>query len=127
MFKRMWMGCIIVLAGLTPLARAQEPSQPFIVLVGIDQYNDAQIKPRKHAEADAKALYDVFVSKDYLGVDAKHIKLLLGSPDPKRNSEAASKENILKALTWIDKSAGRDDLVLFAFFGNGAPLGERAC
>src|SRR6266404_4928375 len=119
MFKRMWMGCIIVLAGLTPLARAQEPSQPFIVLVGIDQYNDAQIKPRKHAEADAKALYDVFVSKDYLGVDAKHIKLLLGSPDKSRASEPATHENILSALRWVEKSARKDDLVVFAFFGNG--------
>src|SRR5438874_24558 len=79
MFKRMWMGCLVVLAGLAPMARADEPTQPLIVLVGIDKYNDAQIKPRKHGEADAKALYDLFTSKDYLGIDAKHIKLLLGT------------------------------------------------
>ena len=128
MFKRMWMGFLVLVAAVqsAPLRAADEPAQPYVVLVGIDKYNDAQIKPRKHAEADARALYDLYTSKDNLGVDAKHIKLLLGTPDEKRPSEPATRANILKALTWIEKTARRDDLVVFAFFGNGAPLGERA-
>src|SRR5262245_57699557 len=92
---RIWIGCLMPFAGLAPLARADESTQPYVVLVGIDKYTDTQIKPRKHAEADAKALYDVFASKDYLGVDKAHIKLLLGSPDSERNSEPATRENIL--------------------------------
>ncbi len=130
MFKRMWIGIFVLVAGLNvPLVRAAEekPVQPLVVLVGIDKYNDPQIKPRLHAEADARAMYDLFTAKEYLGVDAKHVKLLLGTPDAKRASETASRDNILKALTWIEKSARRDDLVIFAFFGNGAPLGEKAC
>src|SRR5262249_9717835 len=39
----------------------------------------------------------------------------------------ATKENILKALTWIEKTSKKDDLVIFAVFANGAPVGERAC
>jgi len=57
-----WLGLSAVAA-----RAAEEGTQPYVVLVGIDKYNDEQILPRKHAEADAKALYDLFVSKDYLG------------------------------------------------------------
>ena len=34
---------------------------------------------------------------------------------------------MLKTLDWLEKTAKKDDLVVFAFFGNGAPLGERSC
>src|SRR5438105_231854 len=126
MLKRKWLGIMVVVAGFyAPVARAaDEPAQPYVVLVGIDKYADGQIKPRQHAEADAKAMYDLFISKEYLGVNPKHIKLLLGSADRQRPSETATRANILKAFTWMEKSARRDDLVIFAFFGNGAPLGD---
>src|SRR5437879_1454648 len=73
-------------------------SQPYVVLVGIGDYADKQIKPRPRAEADVKALYDLFTKKEYLGVDADHIRLLLGSDDPSRKSQKATRDNILKAL-----------------------------
>jgi C-terminal peptidase prc len=103
------------------------PHQPYVVLVGVSNYADPQILPRPHAEADVKALYDIFSNKDYLGADAEHIKLLLGTGDAKRHSEPATHDNILKALQWVSANAGRDDLVIFAFIGQGAPLGERFC
>jgi C-terminal peptidase prc len=113
---------------LVPLSAAEDgKGSAYVVLVGIDNYPDKQIKPRQHGEADARALYDLFVNKDYLGVDKDRIKLLLGSADEKRGSQPATRENILKALTWAVTNAKRDDLVLFAFFGQGAPLGDRTC
>ncbi|MCI0638356.1 MAG: S41 family peptidase [Gemmataceae bacterium] len=128
MSKRFLVGLLALFAGWIQSAKADDlPTQAYVVLVGIDKYEDPQIKPRLHAEADAKALYDLFTSKEHLGIDAKGIKLLLGAADEKRGSQPATKENILKALTWAQKSARRDDLVVFSFFGNGAPLGERAC
>jgi C-terminal peptidase prc len=96
-----------------------------VVLVGIDKSSDEQILPRQHAEADAKALYDLFVSKDHLGVDPKHVKLLLGTADKTRPSEEATRANILKAIKWMGSTPGRDDLVIFAFIGQGGPIGER--
>lgn len=115
----------VILASLLALpAWAAETSHTYVVLVGISQYADPQIKPRPHAEADAKALYDLFTDKDYLGVDADHIRLLLGSPDSGRKSQPATRENILKALHWIGTKAQRDDLVIFAFIGQGAPIGS---
>jgi len=118
---------LLVIVASPALARADDAAktQPYVIVVGVSKYTDPQILPRKNAEADAKALYDLYVNKDHLGVDAKHIKLLLGSPDEKRKSEPATKENIVAALNWAAKNAKRDDLVIFAFFGQGAPLGER--
>jgi carboxyl-terminal processing protease len=126
MLKRIGFIALLFLGGwAAPALHADEQTgRPFVVIVGIDKYQDPQIKSRKHAEADAKALYDLFVSKEHLGAEADHAKLLLGS---KEGDEKATKANILKALQWLEKSAKKDDLVIFAIFGNGAPLGERSC
>jgi C-terminal peptidase prc len=102
-------------------------AQPYVVLVGVSDYADKQILPRPTAEADAKALYDLFVSKGHLAVDKEHVRLLLGSPDKERGSEPATRENVLKALEWAGKNARKDDLVIVGLFIQGAPLGERAC
>ncbi|OAI54346.1 hypothetical protein AYO44_03495 [Planctomycetaceae bacterium SCGC AG-212-F19] len=111
----------------TPLRAADDPSRTFVVLVGVSDYEDKQIKPRKHAEDDAKALYDLFTNKDYAEGDAEYVKLLLGKKDEKRPSEVATKENIRKALQWAVTNAKPNDLVLFAFLGQGAPVGDRTC
>jgi len=126
MLKRIGLIALIFLSGwVAPSVRADEQTgQPFVVVVGIDKYQDPQIKSRKNAEADAKALYELFTAKDHLGAQADHAKLLLGSSD---GDAKATKANILKALNWLEKSAKKDDLVIFAIFGNGAPLGERSC
>ena len=69
----------------------------------------------------AHDLIDLFSNKDYLGADAKHIRLLLGKEDAARHSQPATRENILKALKWAATSAQRNDLLIFAFFGRAAP------
>lgn len=128
MTKAKWTGLltglVLALVIALPAWAAEASPQTYVVLVGISQYGDPQIKPRPHAETDAKALYDLFTNKDYLGVDADHIRLLLGSPDAERKSIPATRDNILKALHWIGTKTKRDDLVLFAFIGQGAPIGS---
>ena len=48
---------LVLLAVAVLPGRAAEPTpHPYVVLVGISQYADPQIKPRPHAEADVKAL-----------------------------------------------------------------------
>src|SRR5262245_61321197 len=138
MFKVLMRGVVagLVIAGLAlmPVPAADEKDKdkenskthPYIVLVGINNYADKQILPRAHAEQDAQALYDIFTSKEYLGVDADNVKLLLGKPDDKRKSEPATHDNIMKALRWAGK-ANRDDLVVVGLFMQGAPKGERPC
>jgi C-terminal peptidase prc len=133
MTQRKWLMPWLLLAGLflgAPAVRAGDdetrPGQTYVVLVGIDKYKDPQIKSRQHAEADAQALYDLFTSKDHLGVTADHIKLLLGSADAKRHSDKATRANVLSAVAWLEKNAKPNDLVIFGYFGEGAPLGERS-
>lgn len=127
MLKRLGLLALFLISGIAlPAVRADElTGRPFVVIVGIDKYQDPQIKSRTHAEADAKALYNLFLSKENLGVEKDHAKLLLGSATEPANK--ATKDNIHKALQWLEKSAKKDDLVIFAIFGNGAPLGERSC
>src|SRR5436190_6000755 len=132
MSKALYKGlaALVVLAGLlTGAARAADDTkqQTYVVIVGIDQYKDAQILPRKHAEADATLLFDVFTNPDYLGVDNDHIRLLLGKEDAKRKAQVATKDNILKALNWVVDRAAKDDIVMLVYIGQGAPVGERTC
>ncbi len=116
------LACLLMPAAL----RADEgKAKPHVVLIGISNYADKQIKDRPKAEDDAKALYDLFTSKDNLGVEAKNIRLLLGKADEKRNSIEATHKNILDAMKWLAADCKRDDLVIFAFFGQGCSLGER--
>lgn len=128
-----FLGALLALAAALPARaaddkpRAEDQSHAYVVLVGVNHYADDSITPRKHAEADAKAFYDLFTNKAYLGVDPGHVRLLLGKADEKRHSETATHENIVKALHWAATKAGKDDLFVFAFFGEGAPFGERTC
>src|SRR6516165_3982302 len=125
--RRLVAFLFIVPFAVCPIRAEDEKGHPCIVLVGISKYAEEQILPRLNAEADAKALYDLVTDKDYLGIHPNHVRLLLGTKDPKRNSETATHENILKALKWAAASAGADDLVIIGMVMQGAPLGERSC
>ena len=108
-----------------PLRGAEKkPPETYVVIVGISNYADKQIKPRLRAEDDARAWYDLFTNKDYMGADAEHMRLLLGEPDGKRDSQKATHENIIKGLHWLAANARRDDLAIFVFLGQGGSLGE---
>src|SRR4051794_5302582 len=126
MLQRVWLlGALMLSALVSARASAQESAsaQPYVVIVGIDEFQDKQIKPRRHAEADAQALYDLFRAPAHLGVPAANMKLLLGKPQ--QTGEKATRANILKALEWLEKNAPKESQVIFAYFGQGAPIGER--
>ena len=131
MTKAMWMGvlacagAVLALAGPARAADEGKKTQPYVVVVGVSNYADKQLLPRAHAEDDAKALFELYTNKDYYGVDADHARLLLGAADSKETqSQAATRQNILDALKWLAKEAGPNDPVVFAFFGDGGPLGD---
>ena len=71
--KGLLSGLVLALLLTLPLQAAEATAHTYVLLVGISEYADQQIKPRPHAEADAQALYDLFTDKDYLGVDADRI------------------------------------------------------
>lgn len=130
LFTLLAVGVITAATALPSRAEESQPSRPYVVLVGIEKYADGTILPRPKAEADVKAMYDLLVDKKYLGVPRDHIRLLLGSEDKERGSQPATRENILKSLHWLATEAKPDDLVIFAYIGEGAPLtdkGDRLC
>ena len=129
-FASLLVSLILAVFTTVPARGDDAVSHAYVVLVGISQYNDKQIKPRPHAEDDAKALYDLFSNKDYLGVRPANMQLLLGNADAGRKSEPATHANIIKALHTVAGKADRDDLVIFAFIGQGGPIndkGNRLC
>jgi C-terminal peptidase prc len=118
---------VLILAAALPVRAEVEKTHPCIVLVGVSQCADPQIRPRPHAEDDAKALYDLFTSKDHLGVAPDHVRLLLGQADAKRHSQPATHQNIVTAIRWAADHAGTEDLVILGLIMQGAPLGDRTC
>ncbi len=123
------VGSLLALLALPlPFQAAEKTPNPktYAVLVGIGKFSDPAIKSRPHAVDDARALYDLFTSKEHHGMPRDQVKLLLSGPiDKERSSEVASRGNILQAVRWLAQQAGRDDRVLFAFIGQGAALGQR--
>src|SRR6266851_5136804 len=123
------LAALLALAAIVVPVRAAEEAKSakaYVVLVGVSNYADKQIKSRPHAEEDVKALYDLFTAKEYLAGGKANVRLLLGGDaDAKRNSEPATKENILKAVKWLDSEAKPEDLVIFTFIGQGGTLGEK--
>ncbi len=125
---RLLGGWIALLSLALPLWAAEgvRPPTVYAVLIGVGKYDDTAIQTRPHAEDDVKALYDLFTDPRYLGASRDHVQLLLGgAADRERNSQGATRDNILKAAKWVTTQAGRDDLVLIAYVGQGAALGER--
>ncbi len=109
--------CLFVLSACADVGRAQDAPKAFVIVVGISTYDDAKIQPRRHAEADARALHELLSHKEYFGADATNVRLLL--------NKQATRANILNALGNVAKQAQRDDRVLFAFFGRGGGAGKR--
>jgi len=117
-------------AGVSGTSRREKAAagtpQAHVVLVGINDYADKQIKPRNLPRKMPNPLRSVQrQALPWSGWD--HIRLLLGNADEKRHSQPATRANIIKALHDAVAAARAKDLVIFAFIGQGAPLGERTC
>src|SRR5262249_45331536 len=112
----------LALVLLTDL-RAGDGAKPktYAVLVGVGEFGKQTIEPRPTAEKDAAAFYDLVINRDYVGADGANVRLLLAGEDKSRHSEPATREQIVKALSWISDKAGKNDLVIIGFFGRGAP------
>src|SRR5688572_19856969 len=67
------LGVLIGVAGARAAEEKPKPSQPHVVIIGVGEFKDPLITPRKFADDDARALYDLLTSKDHLGVDKDHV------------------------------------------------------
>jgi carboxyl-terminal processing protease len=120
-------------------ARADDPKAPkpddapkpskgaYVVVIGVSDTADPTILPRPSADADAKALFDLFADKQYLNAAPERVKLLTSKEDEKRKGQKATRENIVKAVHEAVAATGKDDLLVIAWFGRGASAGDRTC
>lgn len=135
MTARVWLfGAVAALAaaaGFSPAARADDPAArqpvPYVLVVGAGEFKDKAIQPRPSADADATALYDLLTDPKHLAVPAGRAKLLLSNPDAQRNAEVATHDAVVKAVEQAVARTAKDDLLLVAFFGRGAAVGEKTC
>lgn len=123
------LAAVVAAAAASPV-RADDPPAapkqgPYVVLVGVGQFDDKAIQPRPTAEADARALYDLLTDPKYLGVPADRAKLLTATPDEKRHAAKATRENIIKALRDAVAHTAKDDMIVLGVFGRGAPAGDK--
>lgn len=127
---------LIALLSLIPSSRADQPvklsdreakKDPFVVVVGVGKTVDESIQPRATADADAKAVYDLFKDPRYLGVPKDRIVLLTDSADESRNGKVATRENILNAVKQAVAETGKDVPIYLFLFGRGASSGDATC
>ena len=115
--KRILLALLWALAPLPLFAEdAAKPKQgTYVVMVGVSNFDDKAIQPRPTADADAKALHDLFTDAKYGGVSKDRAALLTSSGDKK-----ATRENIVKAVHEAVAHTSKDDLIVIGLFGRGA-------
>lgn len=110
-----------------PADEAKPPQGAYVLIVGVSDTADPTIQPRPSADADAKALFDLFADKQYLDVKPERVKLLTSKADDKRKGGKSTRENIVKAVHEAVAATGKDDLLVLAFFGRGATATDQTC
>ena len=127
-FIRLTAAVVVAVSGA--FARADEPAPPkgpFVVVVGIGQFADKAIEPRPTAVVDARATYQLFADKNFSDAGPGRTILLTSAPDEKAGERKATRDNVVKALHEAVEKTGKDDLIVFAFFGRGASVGDKTC
>ena len=100
---------------------------PFVVLVGVGQFADPAIEPRPTADADARAFHQLLADTKFLDAGPERVVLLTSRPNESAGERKATRDNIVKAFHEAVEKTGKDDLILFAFFGRGASVGDKTC
>jgi carboxyl-terminal processing protease len=100
------------------------PKGPYVVLVGVGQFQDPAIEPRPTAEADARALHGLFSDRRHLDTTPDRVVLLTATPDEKAGERKATRDNIVQALHEAVAKTGKDDTIILGLFGRGATVGE---
>ncbi len=87
----------------------------YALLIGIDQYLDADIAPLTYAEKDIQVLKDVLVSSS--GYQDKNV-FVMRSNDPNIKNRP-TRNNVLLTLKWLSTNLRPEDSLLFMYCGHG--------
>jgi hypothetical protein len=104
-------------------AVAELPARPkrYALVVGVDDYADAQIGALGGAADDARLLAGALVER--AGFPAEQVILLASGEPPERQP---TRGQILRRLSNLAATVPRDGLLLFSFAGHGIERGGRA-
>ncbi|HEX8181044.1 MAG TPA: caspase family protein [Pyrinomonadaceae bacterium] len=110
-------------AAATPANVAELPgkSKRWALVIGVDQYQDAQIGRLNGAANDARALGDALVR--YAGFPPDQV-ILLASDQPAERQP--TRVNILRRLSNLSTLVPKDGLLLVSFAGHGMERGGQA-
>ncbi|MEL6254479.1 MAG: caspase family protein [Bacteroidota bacterium] len=91
--------------------------ETYAVIVGITDYQEDRLD-LSVASNDAFMMADYLKKHGFPVLDNDHMQVL--------TDQRATKNNILAALSWATRVAGKDDRIVFFFSGHGAPEGLAA-
>lgn len=89
------------------------PSRTFVLIVGINDYEDKNIPKLKFAEADARAVTKFFKLSKKSRSSQDRVEVLLGKAATRLNIEKALSEHLIK------KANGQEDMGILFFAGHG--------
>ncbi len=125
MTSRAWMAALLAVMAFAGLSQAQnEPKGPYVVLVGVGQYDDAAIPPRPSSLNDARALAKVFADPKYYTTPDRVVVL---TSAPEGTEAKATKEAVVKAVHEALAKTAPGDTIILGLFGRGAASGENTC
>jgi len=96
------------------LAVLPTSSKRFALVIGVDEYQDAQINKLEGATNDAKSIVDALIQ--YAGFPRDQVSLLTGDQPTERRP---TRGNILRRLSNLRTAVPKDGLLLVAFAGHG--------
>jgi uncharacterized caspase-like protein len=99
-----------------PPARRPGGGQRFALLVGVRQYNSAELPDLKYTEADVEELAKVLLAAGY---PAENVVLLTGARAARDPQAAPTAARVRAELDRLLRDRQPDDLVLVAFAGHG--------
>ena len=82
----------------------------YAVIIGLNKYEDSEIRMLEYADADARAFCQFLVEK--IGFNKNNIRLLINEEATKRNIESA-------ISNWLFKKVDEKSLVIIFFTGHG--------
>ena len=89
----------------------------YAILIGINNYIDADVRALRYAENDIYALYSVLLDPKIGRYNKNNIFLM--TPDAARPVDRPTKLNILQSLKWFSENLKPEDSLFFAFCGHG--------
>jgi len=95
------------------------PGKPYLIAIGVGTFSDPAIHPRPTAEADARALHALLRDPKVLGIPPDRA-VLLTAPE-------ATRDRIVQAVDKGLQATASGDLLILAFFGRGAAVGDKPC